>query len=106
MVMSEFNSIVEKIDTDEVRTVANNVKHYNCQMRDRFDDVEAAISQLEACWHGEAASNAIQSFGEIRPMLDSRFAVMDSYANYLLSYIGDNYEKTEVIVTSIADMYK
>ncbi len=104
--MTDSNSIVEKIDTDVARTVANNLKTLNCQMRDHFDDVEAAISKLETCWHGEAASTAIKSFGEIKPLLDSRFTVMDSYANFLLSHIGDYYEKTEIKNTSIADVYK
>ena len=104
--MPDSNSIVEKIDTNVARAVANNLKSLNCQMRDCFDDVETALSKLDAYWHGEASSVAIKSFGEIKPLLDARFTVMDSYANFLLSYIGDNYEKTEIRNTSIADVYK
>ena len=104
--MTNSNSVVEKIDTDAVRTIANNLKSLNCQMRDRFDNVEAALSKLEVCWHGETASVAVKSFEEIKPLLDSRFTVMDSYANFLLSHIGDNYEKTDMKNKSIADVYK
>lgn len=104
--MANSGSIVEKIDTDIVRTVANNLKVLNSQMKNGFEDVQASILELGASWQGSAASRAIDSFDKIKDLSLARYDVMNSYANFLLLYIGEGYEDTDKKNKSIADTFK
>lgn len=104
--MSDFNSIVEKIETDLVRAVANTLKTLNCQIRDDFETVKSVVSELDASWQGDAASHTIESFDKIKKLSVSRFDVMDSYADFLFMQIGEGYDKTETEVKFLADKFK
>lgn len=104
--MANSGSIVEKIDTDVVRNVANNLKVLNSQIKEGFEDVQTSILELEASWQGNAANHAIDSFDKIKELFLSRYDVMEGYANFLLLYIGEGYEENEKKIKSIADAFK
>lgn len=96
-----------KISTDAVVAAAGNIKLYNTQMRDDFPNVQTAITQLDNCWEGPAATVAISKFNEMKSkFLDARYNVLDNYVNFLLQQVGDGYTQTEEANISLADQFK
>lgn len=96
-----------KINTDTAVTAAGNIKLYNTQMRDNFPNVQTAITQLDNCWDGSAATVAISKFNEIKSkFFDARYNVLDNYVNFLLQQVGEGYTQTEDTNVSLADQFK
>ncbi len=104
--MSDFNSIIETMNTDLVRIVANNLKNLNCQIRDEFEAVKSVVSDLKTSWQGNAADHTIGNFDKIKELSEKRYDVIDTYVNYLLAYIGEGHEENEEKNTSLVDMFK
>lgn len=96
-----------KINTDAAVTAAGNIKLYNTQIRDGFSNVQTAITQLDNCWEGSAATAAISSFNEVKSkFFDARYNVLDNYVNFLLQQVGEGYSQTEDANISLADQFK
>lgn len=96
-----------KINTEAAVTAAGNIKLYNTQMRDNFPNVQTAITQLDNCWDGSAATVAISKFNEIKSkFFDARYNVLDNYVNFLLQQVGEGYTQTEDTNVSLADQFK
>lgn len=96
-----------KINTDAAITAADNIKLYNTQIRDGFSDVQAAVTRLDNCWEGAAATVAISKFNEMKSkFLDARYSVLDNYVNFLLQQVGEGYTQTETVNVSLADQFK
>ena len=73
--------------------------HYSCE--------EAAVTQLDNCWDGSAATAAISKFNEIKSkFFDARYNVLDNYVNFLLQQVGEGYTQTEDTNVSLADQFK
>lgn len=96
-----------KVNTEYVEIAAGNIRTINGQIRDGIKDVRTAISQMDASWDGSASSNALDKFYSIcNKYPDSRYKVMDQFANYLLQQVGLGYEQTEDVNKSLADEFK
>ena len=96
-----------KVNTDLAVRAANTIKLNNSQMRDNFQNVQTAISQLNNSWDGSAANAAIGKFNEIKTkFMDARYAVLDNYVNFLLQQVGEGYTQTENANVSLADQFK
>lgn len=96
-----------KINTDTAVAAAKTIQSYNTQMRDGFQNVEKAVSRLDAEWDGSAATAAINKFNEIRNnFCDARYNVLDNYVNFLYQQIGEGYIQTETVNKSLADQFK
>lgn len=96
-----------KISTDAAVAAANNIKLYNAQIRDGFPDVQTAVTQLDNCWDGSAASAAISKFNKIKSEFsDARYNVLDNYVNFLLQQVGEGYTQTEGTNVSLAERFK
>lgn len=96
-----------KINTDAAVTAAGNIKLYNTQIRDGFSNVQTAITQLDNCWEGSAATAAISNFNEVKSkFFDARYNVLDNYVNFLLQQVGEGYSQTEDANISLADQFK
>lgn len=96
-----------KIDTDAVVTAASNIKLYNTQIQDGFPNVQTAVTRLDNCWDGSAATVAISKFNEIKSkFLNARYNALDNYVNFLLQQVGEGYIQTEDTNVSLADQFK
>ena len=96
-----------RIDTDAVVTVAGNIKLYKTQIRENFSNVQSAVTQLDNCWEGSAATSAIRKFNEIKSKYpEVRYNVLDNYVNFLLQQVGEGYTQTENTNVSLADLFK
>ena len=96
-----------KVNIDSAVTAASNIKLYNTQMRDAFPNVQTAVTRLDNCWEGSAATVAIRKFNEIKSNFsDSRYNVLDNYVKFLLQQVGEGYTQTEDTNVSLADQFK
>ena len=96
-----------KVNTDAVDVAANNIKIYNMQMRDELNNVQTAITHLDNCWDGSAATAGIRKFNEIKSKFsDARYNVLDNYVNFLYQQVGKGYNQTEKANISLADQFK
>lgn len=96
-----------KINTDAVVAAANNIKNCNNQIRENFSSVQTALSCLDKCWEGSAASYAIGKFNEMKSKFpDARYSVLDNYVKYLLQLVGEGYIQSEEANISLADQFK
>lgn len=96
-----------KINTDAAVTAAENIKTFNTQINDGFDDVQKAMSQLDSSWDGSAATESIKKFNEIKSnYLEARYNVLDNYSNFLLQLVGAGYVDVETVNLSLADQFK
>ena len=96
-----------KVNKDLAVRAANTIKLNNSQMRDNFQNVQTAISQLNNSWDGSAANATIGKFNEIKTkFMDARYAVLDNYVNFLLQQVGEGYTQTENANVSLADQFK
>ena len=95
------------INTDLVVNTASTVSEINGQIRADFDRVQAAVNQLDLGWDGEAATQAIGKFNEIKNnYVDARYDVINNYVNFLLQQVGQGHEQTESVNVSLADAFK
>ena len=96
-----------KMNTDGVVASANNIKNLNNQMRSNFNNVQKAISKLDASWDGSAASSAMSKFNSIKSKYCSaRYNVLDNYVKFLYQQVGEGYTQTEDVNKSLADQFK
>ena len=96
-----------KINTDAAVTAAENIKTFNTQINDGFDNVQKAMNQLDLCWDGSAAEESIKKFNEVKSnYLEARYNVLDNYANFLLQLVGAGYVDAETVNLSLADQFK
>ncbi len=95
------------INTDLVVSTASSISEINNQIRADFDRAQAAVNQMDLGWDGEAATQAIGKFNEIRNnYVDARYDVISNYVNFLLQQVGQGYEQTENVNVSLADAFK
>ena len=96
-----------KINTDAAVNAAGHIKQINQQINDAFDSVWKSVRNLDKSWDGPASVKAIPRFDTIRDACcNSRYNVLDNYARFLLNAVGQGYEKTETVNTSLADQFK
>lgn len=96
-----------KLNTDAVRASANTISKYNKQIKDKMDEVQKAMSKLDAAWDGSAATAAMGKFNQIKnAYADNRYAVVDNYVSFLFQQVGEGYEQTETVNKSLADAFK
>lgn len=95
------------VNTDAVVAAADSIKLFNAQIRDGLPSLQKAIAQLDNSWEGSASSVAISKFNEIiSEFSDTRYNVLDNYANYLLQQVGEGYLQTEEENISLAEQFK
>lgn len=96
-----------KVNTDTVVTVSQNIRKINNDIRDLISPVESAMKSLDNSWDGSSSTNAIRKFNSIKSTYcDNRYKVIENFVNFLLHQVGEGYEQTETVNTSLADAFK
>lgn len=103
--VSDPNGIA--VNTDTVASTAESIRTINNRINEQYDVVQRAMSQLDNCWDGSAASFAIPKFKEIRSKFyQARYTVVDHYVAFLFQQIGQGYTETEEANKSLASAFK
>lgn len=87
-----------KVDSAGVNIAAAKIEGYNIKIKNDFSAAESAVRALSNAWSGTAAGCAIGAFHSIKSTYyDSRYAVMDSFAQFLRQ-VEAGYTQTEARV--------
>ena len=95
-----------KINTDAAVAVANNIKIYNDELRDKLPNMDNSINALNNSWTSPHAGDFIQNYHTIRKGYGgARYTVLDNYSKFVMEQVGINYEITEENNKSLAEEF-
>jgi hypothetical protein len=98
---------IVKVDTKLVETTAKNIANYNNKILNDFSSVESAMKALDTEWVGNASTNAMGSFFEIKnAFIDVRFDVVQDYVKFLNEQVNAGYELIENNNKYLATLFK
>ncbi len=96
-----------KVNTEAVRSVANAMSLKNEEITKDFLELENKIAPLDRAWNGSASECAVQAFFNIKNTYnDRRSKVVEEFIGFMLTQVGERYEKTETAIHSAADAFK
>lgn len=96
-----------KMDTDAVRSAADNIATLNGDMKDSLIELSKTIGNLRSSWEGKAAETCIGKFNDMNSAYgESRHTVINNVVLFLKQQIGEGYEETEKVNVSLADYFK
>lgn len=104
--------MIEKvyIDTNKVRSTADNISYYNNTIQNNYSTVLDAIKKITYNWEGTAADRAQDKYRVIHRCYyegsaGTRFDVIESYVSFLKDIVAQGYEKTEATNQKISKAY-
>ena len=93
-----------KISTDAAVAAAAAIRTLNQDMQSEFEAVKNAVDRLDGVWDGQAAGKAVSGFKQFQAEYPAaRYQVVENLANFLLQQVGQGYQNTEEVNTTIAD---
>ena len=96
-----------KVNVDAVIGCANKIKGFNNEMNTNFSDVQSAMTRLDRCWDGSAATNAMTKFNSLKnTYCTARYNVLDNFVAFLYEQVGEGYTQTEDVNKALADAFK
>ncbi len=99
------NKIV--VDTAKVVATADRISKLNNEIDHEFERLENAVQRLNNRWNSQASHGVIGRFFSIKNNCkDSRYKVMQDYANFLQKQVSIGYDHTETGNKNLADAFK
>lgn len=96
-----------KVNTALVKSTANQIAVVNKNIKNDFTSVQNAINSLNTNWDGSASEAAFRKFNDIKSKhYEKRYSVVNDMVNFMLKQVGENYERTETIISSAASAFK
>lgn len=96
-----------RIDTDIVASVVASVRACNSRIRDDFEGIRNAVTELNSNWNSPASANMLKKMQNLDFYYkDTRYNEMDNFTSFLNNQVKEGYEETENANTSLADMFK
>lgn len=94
------------VDTDGIVSAASNLKTLNNEMQSDFERLENSAKKIESCWKSPAGNIAVTKMYELFKFGESRYSVLQNYANFLEQQVDPNYNSAEETNKSLADQFK
>ncbi len=98
-----------KINTTNVRNVADKLTSLNNGIENDFDNICLAINNLDLSWDGSASNNAISKFNKFKSESkggSGRKAIMLQHIKFLYSNVSNDYEKAENTNNNLSSLFK
>lgn len=96
-----------RIDTDQVRTIAQTIETLNGQLKDELENAKSTITNLSTTWEGEAANATITGFTEFSTKyFKSYYDIIDNYVKFLRNTVAQGYDTTETSNTNLSEAFK
>lgn len=97
----------EKVSTDQVAAIANEIDSLNRQLDDKLKECKQTFDNLSSIWQGEAAQASIENFDSFAAKYFQKYQdVIDSYVKFLRTNVEQGYTETETQNVNLADAYK
>lgn len=97
----------ERVSTDQVAAIANEIDSINHQLSDKLKDCQQTFDNLSGIWQGEAAQTSIQNFDAFANKYFQQYEdIIDSYVKFLRTNVEQGYTETETQNVNLADAYK
>lgn len=95
------------VDVTQVLEIATELRNLNQQINDGLTKLYDEINDLSRTWQGKASQQTISQFmSKTGQYNDDRSTVVDNVVNYLQLCVGEGYEQTEKVNTSLADEFR
>ena len=96
-----------KIDTAQVAEIANTLAGLNNDLQTNLKEAQAAITNLENVWQGEAATATIDAINTFAAdYFQNYYDLINQYVEFLKKNVAEGYEETEITNTTLADSFK
>ncbi len=96
-----------KINTQAVRSTAQQVDRLNKTVNSSLDELTRMISNLNGNWDGSGSEHAIETFGRMRAdYYNARFDQVDNFVRYLARNVAGGYESAESNNRRLSDSFK
>ncbi len=94
-----------QISTQVLLDTAEKVRSINGTMDTKLADINKNMSDLEATWKSDAASDIRAAMNALKPRFEEYKNVVESYAKFLVN-TAQNYETTESSIQNNASAFK
>lgn len=95
------------VDTGAVINAASEISKVNKKLESDFTQVKAKVKTLDGYWDGSASEKVLGAFDSLtKNVVENRAIVFESFASFLRSQVGENYEAQEAALTSAASAFK
>ena len=98
-----------KINTANVRNIADKLTSLNNGIENDFDNICLAVSNLDLSWDGSASNNAASKFNKFKSEskgAGGRKAIMSQHIKFLQSNVSSDYENTENTNSNLSSLFK
>lgn len=96
-----------KIDTDQVRTIAQSIEALNGQLRDELNHAKSTVTGLSTTWESDAATATVSAFTEFsNKYFQQYYDTIDNYVKFLRNAAAQQYDTTEQTNEKLADAFK
>lgn len=96
-----------KINTEQVKAVADVISRINREIREDFNELEDSIVKLDNQWDSPSSGLCISKFYDIKIKYEQgRFDEIENYASFLRGGVVHNSETTEHGNKSLSDVFE
>lgn len=95
------------VDITRVLEIATELQNLNQQINDGLTKLCEEVNDLGRTWQGNASQQTISQFmAKTKQYNEDRNNVVENVANFLKVCVGEGYEQTEKVNTSLADEFR
>lgn len=94
-----------QISTQVLLDTASKVRNINSTLDGILADINKGMSDLNATWKSDAASDIIAAMNALQPRFEEYKNVVESYAKFLVN-TAQSYESTESAIQTNAQAFK
>ena len=91
------------VDTVKLSASIANLKKYNEQMAELFDEIKTEEKALEDLWITEQSNEIYIEFNNMYSLFDEYKEKNNTYVTYLENYVGENYTNYNDSVNKLVD---
>lgn len=96
-----------RVSTTQVAEIANSMEGLNKRLKEKLEESQATIKNLNSTWEGEAANATIAAFDNFAAKyFQNYYDVIDKYVQFLRQNVDAGYFETETANTNLADAFK
>lgn len=93
------------ISTQVLTDTAAKVRSINGQLKNKLDDINKNMNDLESTWQSDAATDIRAAMNALKPRFEEYQAVVEAYAKFLVN-TAQSYEATESAIVNNASQFK
>ena len=91
------------VDTVKLNASIANIKKYNEEMSELFDEIKTEEKELEDFWITEQSNEMFIEFSDMYSLFDEYKEKNNSYVTYLENYVSENYSDYDESVNKLVD---